>query len=67
VFYGRFVFNQERENKFYVNSGNRNVAKVTRGEFAAILYRLIKLSIDPSTAQGWTVNDDEDGVMISVK
>lgn len=30
---------------------------ITRAEAAAILHRLIKLMIDPSTAQGWSVND----------
>ena len=29
----------------------------TRAELAAILYRLVKLMIDPSTAGKWTVND----------
>jgi fibronectin-binding autotransporter adhesin len=29
----------------------------TRGEIAAMLHRLIKLSIDPDTAQGWALND----------
>ena len=32
-------------------------AKVTRAEVCAMLHRLIKLSIDPSTSQGWTKND----------
>lgn len=30
---------------------------ITRAEAAAILHGLIKLMIDPSTAQGWSVND----------
>ncbi|QIB69061.1 hypothetical protein Ami103574_06840 [Aminipila butyrica] len=29
----------------------------TRGEASAILYRYIKLTIDPATAQGWVEND----------
>lgn len=33
-------------------------AEVTRAEAAAILYRYIKIGIDPSTAYGWVQNDD---------
>lgn len=33
-------------------------AYVTRAEFTAMLHHLIKLRIDPATAQGWAQNDD---------
>lgn len=41
-------------------SGNKFNPKavVTRAEVATMLYRYIKLSIDPTTAQGWAKNDD---------
>lgn len=32
-------------------------SSATRGEVSAMLYRYIKLTIDPSTAQGWAEND----------
>ena len=32
--------------------------KASRAEVAAMLHRFIKLTIDPTSAQGWTVNDD---------
>ena len=32
-------------------------SKVTRGELSVILYRYIKLTTDPATAQGWARND----------
>ncbi len=32
-------------------------ASVTRAEFSSMLHRLVKLTIDPSTAQGWALND----------
>lgn len=32
-------------------------ANVTRAQASMMLYRLIKLTIDPDTAQGWAVND----------
>ncbi len=32
-------------------------ANATRGEFAAMLHRFIKLTIDPATAQGWVLDD----------
>lgn len=32
-------------------------AKVTRAQVSMMLYRLIKLTIDPDMAQGWAVND----------
>lgn len=32
-------------------------SKTTRGEFAAMLHRFIKLTIDPATAQGWALDD----------
>ena len=40
-------------------SGNRfnPNANVTRAEAAAMLLRYVKLTIDPATAQGWTLND----------
>jgi hypothetical protein len=40
-------------------SGNKFNPKTgaTRAEVAAMLYRYIKLTIDPATAQGWTKND----------
>ncbi len=30
----------------------------TRAEVSAMLYRYIKLTVDPATAQGWALNDD---------
>ncbi len=30
---------------------------ITRGEFCALMYRYIKLTLDPATAQGWAMND----------
>lgn len=39
------------ENKFNPNSS------ATRAEVSAMLYRYIKMTIDPDTAQGWTLND----------
>ena len=33
-------------------------AGATRAEVAAMLHRYIKLTIDPTTAQGWAKNDD---------
>jgi hypothetical protein len=41
----------ESANRFNPKSG------VTRGEFSAILYRYIKLTISPDTTQGWALND----------
>ncbi len=41
-------------------SGNRFQPKssATRAEVSAMLHRYVKLTIDPSTAQGWARNDD---------
>ncbi len=33
-------------------------ANVTRAEVSAMIHRLVKLTIDPTTAQGWAQNDD---------
>ncbi|QHQ62584.1 hypothetical protein Ana3638_18850 [Anaerocolumna sedimenticola] len=33
-------------------------ANVTRAEVSAMIHRLVKLTIDPTTAEGWTQNDD---------
>jgi glucan-binding YG repeat protein len=33
-------------------------AHVTRAEVSSMLHRLVKLTIDPATAGGWTLNDD---------
>jgi sugar lactone lactonase YvrE len=41
-----------RNNKFNSKSN------VTRAEASAMLHRYIKLTIDPSTAQAWALNDD---------
>lgn len=40
-------------------SGNKfnPKASTTRAELSAMLYRYIKLTIDPATAQGWALND----------
>lgn len=40
-----------KDNKF------NSQASVTRAEVAAMLHRYIKLTIDPTTTQGWTLND----------
>lgn len=42
------------------DSGNRFNPKssATRAEVSAMLYRYVKLTIDPATAQGWALNDD---------
>ena len=32
-------------------------ADTTRAEFCAMLYRYLKLTLDPATAQGWAIND----------
>ena len=42
----------ESNNKFNPKAG------ATRAEVAAMLYRYVKLTIDPATAQGWAKNDD---------
>lgn len=48
-------------------------ANATRAEVCAMLYRYIKLTINPDTAQGWALNDDgqdlyyKDGKMVSGK
>lgn len=42
----------EQNNKFNPK------ANTTRGEVAATLHRYIKLTIDPTTPQGWAKNDD---------
>ncbi|MEA4970657.1 MAG: S-layer homology domain-containing protein [Candidatus Pelethousia sp.] len=41
-------------------NGNRFNPKAgsTRAEVAAMLHRYVKLTIDPTTAQGWALNDD---------
>jgi hypothetical protein len=42
----------------YSDNSFKPKAYVSRAEICVILHRLIKVIIDPSSAQGWVMNDD---------